>query len=609
MNVQKTIPRSGMTLAHGAFEARETVLECAAGCRTPDGRKVTHRQPELARLLLPGSPIGYDLMAHVGVARFVHYRRREDIREELARGYGLRLSTGEVSLLGKRFLTYLQALHAARASALRERLEQDGGWPMHVDATGEAGRGTMLVVWSGWRHWVLGSWKLPSENAESILPKLRAVREQFGPPCGIMRDLGRAITRACAAFAKELGGETAPPIWSCHFHLVRDVGKDLLAGAYDRLRTLFRDHDVRAHLRSMARELTQTLGPELALARQEVADWMVSSDGSHRIPSGRAGIAVGRALTEWVLDFAADGRDEGFPFDLPYLDLFGRCQKACRAVEAFLRNPSDGLEARNILERLHRVVAVTRLPAFAPPVRILEYRQGLLAELRAALRIEAKAQRACTHPSGPGPSSLQALEEERAVKDALDQLVISLRERRPERGPGEDAREAIDLVLEHLDRHGGTLSGHAIPLPPRLGGGVRLADRTNVPLENFFGLEKRGERKRSGRKNLAADLESLPGAASLALNLERPDYVDILCGGLAHLPKAFAALDTADRRRSLPARLAVRPDAAEADDARTSLPKPDRKLIRSPSLAEKIRRAARSRAPLRSSPQASAHPT
>ncbi len=31
---------------------------------------------------------------------------------------------------------YLEALHLARATALRAALERDGGWPLHIDTTG-----------------------------------------------------------------------------------------------------------------------------------------------------------------------------------------------------------------------------------------------------------------------------------------------------------------------------------------------------------------------------------------------------------------------------------------------------------------------------------------
>jgi hypothetical protein len=600
MNVQKTVTHPGMTLAHGSFEAHESVLECAAGCKE-DGRLIVRRQSALAEILIPRSPIGYDVMTRVGMARFVEYQQREEIRAELKGKYDLALSSGAVSKLETRFLAYLEALHIKRAPELRNHLAKDGGWPMHVDATGEAGRGTLLVVYAGWRNWVLGSWKIPSEHADAILPRMRTVCAQFGAPCGVMHDLGRAVIEASGAFVKGL--DQPIPDLVCHFHLARDVGKDLMAEAHDELRAGFRRHDVRSGLRAIARDLGRTLGTDIDPARKDVEDWMAISDRHHRVPSGRAGLATARALAQWILDYPADGQDEGFPFDVPYLDLFERCRKGCRALEAFLCDPPDDAKVHGYLKRLHRTVVVVRRPDFASSVRILQERRELLGELRTALQVEVKAHRAAML----GLASPQALDEIREVKLALDQLVLSLRERRPERGPAKDTREAIDIVLDHIDRHRQSLWGHAIHLPPDLGGGVRLIARTNILLEHFFGLGKRGERRRSGRKNLAADLEHLPGAAALAANLDHPDYVELLCGRLEDLPRAFAALDAGNRSQALPLRNAATANGADADVVRASMPKADRKIIRSGTLLEKkIVAAARSRAPRRADPQAAA---
>ena len=67
---------------------------------------------------------------------------------------------------------------------------------MHVDATGEDGRGTLLLVMAGWRQWVLGAWKISTERVELILPCLLETVRRFGAPCAAMRDLGRAMTPA-----------------------------------------------------------------------------------------------------------------------------------------------------------------------------------------------------------------------------------------------------------------------------------------------------------------------------------------------------------------------------------------------------------------------------
>ncbi|MDN5849635.1 MAG: hypothetical protein L0H63_08325 [Nitrococcus sp.] len=80
--------------------------------------------------------------------------------------------------------------------------------------------------------------------------------------------------------------------------------------------------------------------------------------------------------------------------------------------------------------------------------------------------------------------------------------------------PAHDMREAIDLILRHLDTHGPYLWGHAIELAPPAAG-VRLVARTNALVETFFGKLKHGERRRSGRKNLGQDLDHLPAEAAL----------------------------------------------------------------------------------------------
>jgi len=246
---------------------------------------------------------------------------------------------------------------------------------------------------------------------------------------------------------------------------------------------------------------------------------------THPVPNGRPAIAVTRALAQWVLDYPADGRDEGLPFDVPYLDLYERCQKSRRALETFLRTPPADARARRCLERLHRIVAATLAPTFQAPTRTLQERRQLLDELRTALRVEVKAH---LPPPALQQATPQAIAEDREVSVALAKLASSLRERLLDRGPTEQTRQAIGILLAHLARHGASLSGHAIPIPPELGGGVRLVERTNVRLENFFGAVKHGERKRCGRKDLAADLEHLPGAAPLASNLCHPDYLEIL---------------------------------------------------------------------------------
>jgi hypothetical protein len=156
-----------------------------------------------------------------------------------------------------------------------------------------------------------------------------------------VRDLGRAVTEAAATLVAGTHGAVIP-ILACHMHLMRDIGKDLMRSMHDELRGRFRHFKVLPQLRALARGLGRGLAPELAEARQGVERWLRQADTGHRRPPGTQGLAIVRALAQWVLDFPRDGLDQGFPFDVPMLDLYGRCIEVLAALDAFLRtSPSD----------------------------------------------------------------------------------------------------------------------------------------------------------------------------------------------------------------------------------------------------------------------------
>jgi hypothetical protein len=501
--------------------------------------------------------------------------------------------------MARLFLAYLERLHGARIMALRTALEHDGGWPLHIDATGEDGRGTLFVAYAGWRRWVLGAWKLPTERADAIVPHLWSVIECFGAPCAVMRDLGRAMIRATEDIVKDQNPNF--PVLACHLHFLRDIGKDLLDPAHGKLRTLFRRTKVRPRLCALARDLGRKIGTDIAKARTDLATWQRMEDEGHVLPDGTVGLAAVRALAQWVLDFPADAADDGFPFDRPYLDFHRRCARASRAVDAFLRTPPGDARVRGALDRLRSILAPTGSDVpFASVADTLTRRALLFDELRTVLRVVPKP--TGRHETTPTPptSTDEALKELRDIQSAVDALIASLKARRPQRGPAQDTREAIDLVLKHLATHGGHLWGHAIRLPETAGGGVRLVDRTNNCLEGFFHHMKHGERRRSGRKILTNDFEDMPAAAALARNLMCPDYLEIVCGRIEDLPRAFADLDAKQRlesRDTPPTPLPTPVVSPVPNLASAALPRDDRPLVRSPEMQRRVLAAANSRAP------------
>ena len=586
MGVEKTGPRSGRTLAHGTFEAWETIHACRAKCHWPSGALVTRRAACLCDALMPGRVVGYDVMVFVGLQRFLKHRQREEIRAALL-DRDVPISTGKVSDLSKRFVQYLARLHRARAGELKAALERDGGWPLHTDATGEAGRGTLLIAMAGWRRWVLDAWKISTERADLILPCLRETVRRFGAPCAVMRDLGKAMTPAIDDLVSEL--KLNIPVLACHQHFLADVGKDLLEPTHAELRSLFRTAKVRPKLRALIRDLGRSIGTDIDTAREAVHRWQSMVEDGHQVEPGLDGVAEVRALAQWTLDFKAQATGLDFPFDRPYLDLHDRCLEALRATDAFLRFPPEDTKVTRALKRMHRYLEpVAFEQPFRHAARRLRRRAALFDELRDALRMTA---------APPEDETAQDIEQ---MHEQLERLIASLRQRRPARGPAQDTREAIDLILEHIDTHGTNLWGHAIALPESAGGDVRLVSRTNFVVENFFGELKHDERRRSGRKNLGQDLEHLPAEAALVQNLEHDDYVAIVCGSLDRLPQAFAELDQKAREGRLNGVVEDQKDedlGAILQIASASLSPADRRVVRTDEMDRRVKAAAQSRAP------------
>lgn len=543
----------------------------------------------LARIVPPGGNYGYDVEVYIGRQRHLAHSQREENRTGLLEQYGISLSSGEVSDLDKRFLEHLDALHRKRAGHLAAAMRKDGGYPLHIDATGEDGRGTTFVAYNSWRKWVLGAWKISTENADLISPCLDQLVADFGAPCAIMRDLGKAVILAARQLAGKLGLHI--PILGCHQHFLKDVGKDLLTASYHHLRALIRQHKLRSQIRLLARELTRQLSSKLPDLRKDVERWL-KTPNEHTLPSGEAGLAAVRAIAQWPLDYTRACSGWRFPYARPYLVFYTRCRVVRRAVDAFLRSASDA-HTRDVLTQLARTLdPVFGDKSFCDVAVKLTKRAALFDALRQALRL---------FPS-PSPRQTPRTPQQDAahiqnIRKAVASFEDILRRRRHERGPAQEQRQAIDIVLDHLKRHGPSLWGHVIKLPKLAGGGIRLVDRTNNILEGFFRSIKHGERRRSGRKVLTHDFENLPASAALAVNLTRPDYVEILCGTLDRLPQAFAEIDADERIRDYASGPTQLRNTVVPEFLSSSMPHADRALIRTEALTSCLLAAAQSRAP------------
>lgn len=90
--VGKSRQRTVATLALGEFNARELLKHCPK-CAPA----ALFGSLALRRLVKPRQQFGYDIIVHVGLARYLRSMQRDEIRDELRHDYGIEPASGAIS--------------------------------------------------------------------------------------------------------------------------------------------------------------------------------------------------------------------------------------------------------------------------------------------------------------------------------------------------------------------------------------------------------------------------------------------------------------------------------------------------------------------------------
>ena len=480
-----------MTLQHGEFVARVILRRCPV-CRT-----VARSQP-LDKLAPKEQRYGYDLIVWVGLRRWLDRLQRTEIKSRLESCYGICLSAGTITALADRFLAHLGALHRDAVADLRREMTQ--GYVLHIDATTYQGRGGQFVCYDGWRRWVLHAGRVEGERTEEIQPVIEQTVQWFGQPIAVVRDQ----SKACKAAVQSLARAGVPDLL-CHFHVLKNLGSQLLYRSCQRLK--IRWNCLKAG--STLNDLLRSLG--------------------HRPTS--AHVQLGAAVL-WVLK-GSGTRTSSFPFRLSVLEQIDRLIALQDRLGEFIniRQAEAVSEQLEILQHLISDVANdTDLAVLRAKTR---QRQQVFDEVRDIFRL--------ADPAADEQPSLPELQDQqiREIEDDLTRYRTAL-SRRLLRSAG-DARDALKSVINTLDRVKGQLFGHPVVRDSN-GNTIFVVDRTNNAVEHFFGRQNQAMRRRTGRKNLGRDLEDLPAEAALVHNLSKPDYVRAVLGSLDQLPARFASV-------------------------------------------------------------------
>ncbi len=508
-----TRERKVISAVYGTFTAVERQGYCPMHPKRPPARS-----RELPRIVASGANHAYDVIAQVGLARFLQCRQNEEIRIDLSRRRGgIEVPVSTVGYLARKFVAYFQIVHDESMPLLRAAMKDRGGYILHIDGTCEEGSGVILLCVDSLSGQVLESSRIGSENHEEVRDVLRDVCRHWGTPLGIVHDLRRALITATT--------EVFPvvPQFVCHYHLAADVGKDILLPHQDRLRALFRRTKLRPKLRALVRSLRDFAVSDKS--RKHMVTPVLGLRSTKKLQQHCTPETINaavHALASWILAYSTDGEGYGFPFDMPYLNLYERILEVHYSLcEASKLWPEKKLAPLGPLNRLRVILELVVLgddaSEFLETVDATKQDMKIFQRFRNALRICPKGGKKRRNDEG-APKMLDSKRHKAVLKELRSSLNRQARR-------GNSSKRACKLVVQHLDKYWKQLFGHVLRK------GI-VVPRTNNVEESLFRLVKRQCRRLHGRGHLRHDLEAMPPATPLIiLNLCNANYCETVYGG------------------------------------------------------------------------------
>ncbi|PPA79166.1 MAG: MULE transposase domain protein [ANME-2 cluster archaeon HR1] len=549
LNVRNTQDKTVVTMDIGAFLAKETRLECPRD-------KSLYFSKDLRKLVPAHCTFGFDVIEYVGKALFLQSRNNLEIRKELA-AKNISISEREVSYLGQKFITYLALAHQESADDLRHSMAKRGGYILHVDGTCEGDSPHLFCGLDGISEIVLGAIKIPSEKKEELIPFFRRIKKQYGNPIALVHDMGVAILSAIAVVFPDIAD------FICHFHFLRDIGKDLLLQDYQTIMKRLRKFNVRSSLGRKASYLKNKIGEDVETItsfRQALEEGSFT-DCLQRMP-----MAATYLLINWALESSIQSQGYGFPFDRIHLDFYLRLKELHHLLEGIsdihLRNKAkDNAPFLRIWQLLNKVMQDKEL-LYA--VESMQAKIKVFDKLRKALRIALPE----------GKNGLNDEGDETCIK-TIEKEVTAFRDWVRS---DEERKKTYAKMIEQIDKYWSKLFADPLVVNTVEGPVVILPQRTNNILERFFRLMKRLGRKKSGTASLNKMLKAILADTPLVRNLENEEYMDIILNGCATLAERFSRID--DRL--------IREQLKEAQDNQEKNFLEMKKIIRLPDLPNKI---------------------
>jgi hypothetical protein len=513
--VQKTRWKTVFSMT-GPFKAHETLHHCRT-CRK------AYRSKDLRNIVARCCNVAWDVLVFVGKSLFQRCLTTDQVCHELELR-NIELSPSEVEYLGRKFILYLALAHRQATPRIEQAMNRSGGYILHLDATHEGDAPVLMTGMDGLKQFVLGNVKIPSEHADHIVPFLEQLQNNYGTPIACVHDMGTGLCKAVSLVFPGIRD------FVCHFHFLRDAGKDLLEPSYGQLRKALQKYSATTRLGDMIRDLLQRIDSQTVDAGQLTN--VITEDHAVENMNLTSLVSI-YSLCLWCLDGKKEGNGYGFPFDRPLLAFAHRIMELNNKLSFMQDQVSHGDRVgKRLFCKLNTLTnELCNDPDFNRSVDDLEWRTILFDDLRKKMRIAETSGRNGLNDEGSHKSM-------NSIKKAVGRFRSEL---------DKNATYKRDLLCQKLakqiDKYDERLFADPIDVDTPFGKMTIQPQRTNNLLEQFFRGLRRDHRRKTGNNSMRRVLHAMLADAPLIKNLENPEYMHLLLNGKETLEEVFAELE------------------------------------------------------------------
>jgi hypothetical protein len=372
--------------------------------------------------------------------------------------------------------------------------------------------------------------------------------------------MGKGILAAVAKVFPDV------PDFICHFHFLRDIGKDFLGAEYDVIRKRLTKHGISATLRYRAKQLKAEMDDNPAMIKafpEAMAVGVLAPETFAFAP-----VVAAYTLIQWTLKGKTEGDGYGFPFDQPHLAFAQRLRHLNTQIERIKNIHLRGQWRDNgPYFKIHIALKpIIKDRTLWKTVEAIEAKIAVFERLRKAMRIALPAG---THGLNDEGRKGNIRTIETRVGKFRNALV-----RRKGYAHDSDAQKMIKQIDKYWDK----LFADPITVQTPSGPLLIQPQRTNNILEQFFRSLKRANRRRTGNASSGRVLRTMLADTPLVRNLDTPAYMKILLNGNATLEAVFANIEID----------ALREELRKAQDAPERIPSELKPLIATINFPEKL---------------------